>query len=129
LLVASELFDGARDACFEVENFGSGRGERDACRLVAPAALLGLAGWVGWSPPPASDMRSARRQLSSSRMSRSLRAKASGWPADRLAAELGSRGRDAGLLDKILIHRVPVLLGDGVRLYGLMGPPSRSTWS
>src|SRR5262249_52956351 len=41
-------------------------------------ARLGLAGWVGLSAA-SSDPRSARRQLSSLRTSRSLRAKASGW--------------------------------------------------
>ena len=81
LFVAGELFDGARDARLEVETFRSVRGERHACRLVAPTAHLGLAGWVGWPPSPASDSGSAQRQLSVSRMSRSLRAKASGWPA------------------------------------------------
>jgi hypothetical protein len=39
--------------CFEVENFGPGRVERDPCPLVAPAVQLDLAGgWAGRRLPP-----------------------------------------------------------------------------
>jgi hypothetical protein len=45
--IPSELFDGARDARFEVKNFGPGPSDRDVCCLVAPTAYLGLASGVG----------------------------------------------------------------------------------
>jgi dihydrofolate reductase len=39
------------------------------------------------------------------------------------AASLSRQCLQAGLLDEIVIHLAPVLLGDGIRLYGGAGDP------
>ena len=36
-------------------------------------------------------------------------------------ANLAAQCLDAGLIDEIVVHVAPVLLGDGVRLYGVAG--------
>jgi dihydrofolate reductase len=38
-------------------------------------------------------------------------------------ADVARQCLDAGLLDEIVVHIAPVLLGDGVRLYGPAAPP------
>ncbi len=38
-------------------------------------------------------------------------------------ADVARQGIDSGLLDEIVIHLAPVLLGDGVRLFGGRGAP------
>jgi dihydrofolate reductase len=38
-------------------------------------------------------------------------------------ADLARQALGAGLLDEIIVHIAPVLLGDGVRLYGAPGAP------
>ena len=40
-------------------------------------------------------------------------------------ADVAAQCLDAGLIDEIVVHVAPVLLGDGVRLYGLAGDRSQ----
>jgi dihydrofolate reductase len=49
------------------------------------------------------------------------RAAAAGKNVQVFGANLAQQCLDAGLLDEIVIHVAPVLLGDGVRLYGPPG--------
>jgi dihydrofolate reductase len=49
---------------------------------------------------------------------------AEGGDIEVFGANLAAQCLDAGLLDEIVVHLAPLLLGDGVRLYGEHGAPS-----
>jgi dihydrofolate reductase len=49
------------------------------------------------------------------------RAAAAGKNLEIFGANLAAQCLDAGLIDEIVVHVAPVLLGDGVRLYGVAG--------
>jgi dihydrofolate reductase len=46
---------------------------------------------------------------------------AGGKNLEIFGANLAAQCLDAGLIDEMVVHVVPVLLGDGVRLYGVAG--------
>jgi riboflavin biosynthesis pyrimidine reductase len=46
---------------------------------------------------------------------------AGGKNLEIFGANLAAQCLDAGLIDEIVVHVAPVLLGDGVRLYGVAG--------
>jgi dihydrofolate reductase len=46
---------------------------------------------------------------------------ADGKNLEIFGADLAAQCLDAGLIDEIVVHVAPVLLGDGVRLYGVAG--------
>jgi dihydrofolate reductase len=48
---------------------------------------------------------------------------AGGKHAELFGASIARQAMEAGLLDEIVVHVAPVLLGDGVRLYGGPGAP------
>jgi dihydrofolate reductase len=125
--------------------FGHGGGSRIADEVMAATgAILAGRGWYdiatrrydgvdgiyggAWSGPvlvlthrPAEDATVTFVQSEIEDAVATARTAAQGRNVEIFGADVARQCLDAGLLDEIVIHLAPLLLGDGVRLYGGAG--------